>query len=320
MESPTPAPETIAVMGDTHAHLQLALCMLARWQRDIGANFDAVFLCGDVGTFTEPAQLDNATRRHARSNPCELEFLQQWSAAPQAHWLDAIFAPTTSGGLGLTCPVVMVHGNHEGFEHLERLAPKKRPADDVPLTDLPTVDTAGRIRLLPTGWAARTRGGRRVAGVGGIQPGQRSARYHPMAFIDEAAVNSVLDAGPVDVLITHQGPASVQFDAGSELLEPLADAGVARFWFHGHATPTKQIASVGPGGRCQVVPLGDIAFAGRGNQANDPGLEGWSYVRLGEPELHVVREPPSFWREYRRGNWSQTSDGQLICPDLVDFV
>src|SRR5690242_13097868 len=122
--------ETIAAVGDTHAHLQLALCMLARWQREIGANFDAVFLCGDVGTFTDAAQLDNATRRHAKSNPCELEFFQQWSTAPQAHWLDAIFASTTSGGLGLACPVVMVHGNHEGFEHLERLAPKKRPADD----------------------------------------------------------------------------------------------------------------------------------------------------------------------------------------------
>ena len=53
--------ETFAIVGDVHGHLQLALCTLARWQRERGGSaFDAVFLCGDVGTFTEDAQLDSA--------------------------------------------------------------------------------------------------------------------------------------------------------------------------------------------------------------------------------------------------------------------
>jgi hypothetical protein len=42
---------------------------LARWQRELGLTFSAVLLCGDVGTFTEPAQLDEATVRHSRDNP-----------------------------------------------------------------------------------------------------------------------------------------------------------------------------------------------------------------------------------------------------------
>jgi len=80
----------IAVVGDTHGHLQLALCVLARWQRELNVRFEAVPLCGDVGTFTDDDQLDNATRRHGKANPCELEFLTQWATKPQAPWLESI--------------------------------------------------------------------------------------------------------------------------------------------------------------------------------------------------------------------------------------
>ena len=52
-EGTAPGPGTIAVVGDVHGHLQLALCVLARWQHVLGAKFEAVLLCGDVGTFTE---------------------------------------------------------------------------------------------------------------------------------------------------------------------------------------------------------------------------------------------------------------------------
>lgn len=58
----------------------------------------------------------HALRRHAKSNLCELGSLTQRSAMPQAAWLNHIFLPVADGGLGLTCPVVMVKGNHEGFD------------------------------------------------------------------------------------------------------------------------------------------------------------------------------------------------------------
>jgi hypothetical protein len=105
----------LAFVGDCHGHLQLALCVLARWQRDLGVRFEAAILCGDVGTFSHGSQLDNATRRRGKANPCELEFLHQWSTDPPAPWLDAIVRAEAEGGLGPTCPVVMVHRNHEGF-------------------------------------------------------------------------------------------------------------------------------------------------------------------------------------------------------------
>jgi Calcineurin-like phosphoesterase len=132
----------VAVVGDVHGHLQLALCMLARLAREESLVFDAVFLCGDVGTFTRDSQLDNATRRHARTNPCELEFLRQWSTDPPAPWLDAIFRPAKEGGLGLECPVVMVHGNHEGFGRLQELV-HPMPPGPVGVSELPAVDIGG---------------------------------------------------------------------------------------------------------------------------------------------------------------------------------
>lgn len=85
-------------MGDVHGHLQLALGIAARWQLGLGRDFDAVLLWGD-----------------------KIEFLTQWMDPASAPWLEGIFRPVSEGGLGLACPVVMVHGNHEGFEHPERL-------------------------------------------------------------------------------------------------------------------------------------------------------------------------------------------------------
>ena len=91
-------PSPICVIGDTHGHLQLALCMAACWQREHNVTFEAVFLCGDVGTFTSDDQLDKATRRHGQANPCELEFLYQWSVNPFPEWLRMIFEPVDRDG------------------------------------------------------------------------------------------------------------------------------------------------------------------------------------------------------------------------------
>ncbi len=237
---------------------------LARMQQQRGQDFSAVFLCGDVGAFTDNAQLDSATRGHARNNPCELEFLTQWSTVPQAPWLDAIFRPTPQG-LGLTCPVVMVHGNHEGFAHLETLYPRwRRLAGPIALSDLPPVDTNGHIRFLPPGWSFLTSEGFTIGGVGGMETGQRRAKYHPMAYIDADAVQHLSLQRPVDILLTHQGPARVQGGHGSPTLDLLLDSQSARFWFHGHSTPVKTLTTVG---KTDVAPLGDIAFANR-----TPGL------------------------------------------------
>jgi hypothetical protein len=307
----------MAVVGDTHGHLQLAFGVLARWQQELGARFGAVFLCGDVGTFTEEAQLDNATRSHAKANPCELEFLRQWSTRPPAPWLDTIFEPTEAGGLGLTCPVIMVHGNHEGFAHLERLVPPDIPTKPACLDRLPVVDPGGHIRLLPSGWRVVLPTGEIVAGIGGIE-GREDRNYHPLAYLDEDAILHLLDAGRVTFLVTHQGPAGVQGEKGSKALQALLDAGIARLWFHGHSTPRPDIVQAGPDGTTTVVPLGDIAFPDRGPELNEPGRGGWALVTIGsDGAIAVEKRTPPHLREFRRSKWTRTPDGLLICPPLA---
>ena len=305
----------VCVIGDTHGHLQLALCVAARWQRDLGIAFEAVFLCGDVGTFTDDGQLDSTTRRHGKANPCELEFLHQWSQDPQPPWLARIFEPIDRGGLGLVCPVITVHGNHEGFEHLEKLAPASIPAEVVEIDMLPFVDTGKRLRYLPSGWRCHTSTGLVVAGIGGIDRGQRYAKYHDMAYIDEDAVEHLLELSSVDILITHQGPSSLQGEGGSDVLQLLLDSGLARTWFHGHSISNPEIGRFGPDNATLMVPLNDIAFSCKGPEGDDPGVDGWAVLFGGSGE--VLRERPYFWRGYRKRKWKVVDDGRLVCPDIA---
>ena len=306
----------LCIIGDIHGHLQLALCVAARWQAELGVRFDAVFLCGDVGTFTDHSQLDSTTRRHGKQNPCELEFLTQWSTDPQAPWLDYIFKPEEEDGLGLTCPVIMVSGNHEGFTHLKGLVHDKLPENAVKPNELPGVDTNSHIRLLPSGWRVALPSGCIVGAVGGIEAGQREANYHPMAYIDEDAVLHLMDRH-VDLLLTHQGPAETQDTRGSSTLQLLLDATDARAWFHGHSITEPALIRSGQDRRCLLVPLGDIAFPGKGPNASEPGQDGWCLLTVESENIDVKKGTPPFLREFRRNKWLTHEDGRLISPTLV---
>ena len=311
----------IAIVGDTHGHVQLALCVLARWQIELGTAFDGVLFCGDVGSFTTEEELDNATRAHAKRNPIELEFFTQWSTSPQAPWLDFIFREACDGGLGLTCPVVMVHGNHEGFQRLEQIAPPGAAIPDgpTPVNELPAVDTNGHIRYLPSGWRTVLGSGQVIAGAGGIERGQRAADYHPMAYLSDRAIEHLASGSQtaIDVLVTHQGPACTQGDTkGSVSLDLLADAQVAKVWFHGHSICNPEPRKVGREGRTVVVPLADIAFPGKGPQPDDAGKDGWATLSFEDGKALPARFNPAFLRDFRRHLWLKTADGRMIAPPL----
>jgi hypothetical protein len=308
----------ICAFGDVHGHLQLALCIAAQWQEQLNIKFDAVLLSGDVGTFNEESQLDSATRRHAKADPAGLEFMYQWSLDPQPEWLQRIFAPINEKGLGLQCPVVMVHGNHEGFAYLESLVKKGIPAHPVYIDELPSVDTNQHIHYLPSGWKLLTSSGLVMAGVGGIEKGQRHARYHNLAYLNDDAIFSLLEGGKVDMLLTHQGPSALQGEHGSQSLQLLLDEGIARVWFHGHSTRNIEINKGGPQGRTTIVPLGNITSKDEGHQTKDIGEYGCCWACLGN-ELIIKREKPSFWREFSRHKWLRLPNGQLISPSLARF-
>lgn len=257
----SPAGSFVAVCGDVHGHLQLALVAWALEQHQTGRSVDAILLCGDVGTFTEECPPDKATVRHARDNPCEVEFLA-WSAEPPATWLEGIFAPLEDGGLGLGAPVIIVTGNHEGSPWIELVledVAERSPQQPLDPCALPAVDARGRIRLLPSGWRVRTPAGRVFAGIGGIQPGLRlSAGYPDSAYIASQAVDQCRGRRDVDILITHQGPAQVQgTHSGAEILDPLLDDPSPTLWFDGHSRQRREPMTIGA---TTVHTLGDATF------------------------------------------------------------
>lgn len=309
---------SIGVVGDVHGHLQLALAVMAAWQVERGQKLEAVFLCGDVGTFTPIEALDKATQNYAQKNPIELEFMLQWSTRPAAPWLGHIFLPLEEGGLGLDCPVIMVHGNHEGFGHLQGLAPQHIPKHVLSMDELPVVDTLGKIRYLPSGWQIQLPSGYRVGGVGGIDQRHRKKHVHPMAYICEAAVRRIQGSGErLDLLITHQGPAGTQGSHGSDDLQPLLDRGVARAWCHGHGVQDYGVTCSGPAGRTMVIPLEDIAFPLRGERANLPRDRGWCWLTLSQDVVTPERHPPRALAQFDRAHWLVTRDGLWVCPPLA---
>lgn len=308
----------LCVIGDVHGHLQLALLVAARWQQDLGVEFDAVLLAGDVGTFPSLAALDSATRKHAMGSPCEIEFAAQWMSDPPAPHLARILAPLTENGCGLRAPVVMVSGNHEGFEHLDGLAPDEIPDTPVAIGDLPRVDPAGRLLLLPGGWRTITPSGLVIGGLGGIERDQRYSYYHDMAYITDDQVLAIAAGDPVDLLVTHSGPAITQpFPSGAELLDIVADAGVARVWCHGHSV-NRDRDFVHTHRGTPIVPLHDATFGrGPGPTDGDPGDNAWCHLTFDGDNVVVNRERPWFWRDYHRRNWRKRADGQLVAPQLL---
>ena len=235
----------ICVIGDVHGHLQLALCVASRLQDELKIKFEAIFLCGDVGTFTDESQLDNATRRHSKSNPCELEFLHQWSKVPQPNWIKKIFMAKSENGLGIECPVVMIHGNHEGFQHLRNLIPKKSSLLPIDIKDLPNVDSGNFIKYLPSGFICKTESGILIGGIGGIEKNSRYAAYDDLAYINEIDVLKLLYQKELDLLITHQGPYAYQSEYGAKSLDPLVETELASVWCHCHAALEFNIGKIG---------------------------------------------------------------------------
>jgi DNA repair exonuclease SbcCD nuclease subunit len=302
-------------IGDVHGHLQLGLLVAARWQQELGVAFDAVLLAGDVGTFASYNSLDKATRRHAEDNPCELEFLEQWMADPPPAHLGRIFASVERGGLGLTAPVIMVTGNHEGFEHLQPLVPEHREGF-VPVGELPKVDRMERIALLPSGWRTVTDGGVTIAGLGGIERDQRKSQYHPTAYITDGQLLAVTEGPGVDVLLTHTGPSITQpFPKGSDLMNIVADAGVARVWLHGHSIEDDAIREYKG---TTIVPLHDAAFAAAPRtNAGQPGEDAWCLVTVDDGSAHVDRQRPPFWRDFNQRAWVRQPSGQLVAPQIA---
>ena len=189
----------VAIVGDLHGLVWHGLQLAVRLQQEVGSPLAAVLCTGDLAYFPDPDHLDKATAKHALDDPDELGFLQHFAAPVRAvqEWLDSLDCPPP--------PLYFVRGNHEDHSALERYAYSRRPVE---------VDAYGLIRYLPDDVTLSLTGERsetlRAVGLGGIERGN-PRKHHPLRMIQEDLATRLLDRSPgsVDVLLTHDVPASV---------------------------------------------------------------------------------------------------------------
>ncbi len=93
----------IAIFADIHGKILLAFKLCARWEKETSEKLDLILQAGDLGAFPDEARLDKATIKHARSDPTEPGFLNNF-LRPQ---------PDTASALAqTTCNLIFVPGNH----------------------------------------------------------------------------------------------------------------------------------------------------------------------------------------------------------------
>ncbi len=302
----------ILCCGDIHGHFLLALTAAALWQKREGFSWDAILLAGDLGTFTDELVLDKATRRMARDNPCEVEFPRLWLQTPIHPLIDAVFSKTS---LGLDCPIIGVHGNHEGFERLSEIVPQRFNAKVEEPSNLPAIDPHGKIRLLPSGWTVRLPCGVLVTGFGGIES-RKKENVHPMYSVDESAIEAFLTSGTrTDILLTHEGPRIAFQQGGSPLLEWVARERVDGLFVHGHHVERKPFPLNPATGRPLVLGLEGIAFQGK----NSAPVNGWAKIEY-NPESRsfnaTLGAPDFIAQQLSRRRWLMTNEGILVPPQL----
>ncbi|MCW8132355.1 MAG: hypothetical protein KIS92_18555 [Planctomycetota bacterium] len=312
--------ELVFVVGDLHGHVQLALAMIAQWNRE--DTDGAIFLLGDAGLFSRPEQVDEAARARAVHNPCELEFLTQWADPAGAPWLPWIFASRKDGGLGVTCPVVLVHGEQDPPELYAEHLRAPLPHAPAPVASLPRIGPGGWLRYLPSGWRCALPSGRIVAGLGGVEA-RGAGECPPEARLDPERVAAVRAGAPVDLLLTHQGPAAAQGKrSGSRLLDSLLDPPVAPVWCYSHAplrhTNPPELRVNFPEGRPVLLKqIQSPAFSVKNGAPGAPGVDAWASVHLGEQRW--VR-PASGTLDFHARHWKKLKDGRLVAPSLAARV
>ncbi|HLY30800.1 MAG TPA: metallophosphoesterase [Ktedonobacterales bacterium] len=125
----------IAIFSDVHGRVLLAFKLCARWEQEAGEKLDLVLQAGDLGAYPSEESLDRATRAHAKSDPSELGFMQDFGSYNAE--VAEILAQTT-------CPMICVRGNHEDHVWLDTLEERAS-------SPIYSIDPYQRVWMLKTG-------------------------------------------------------------------------------------------------------------------------------------------------------------------------
>ena len=120
MASVHPDRATIAVLGDLHGHITLALTILERWQYETGRMLDHILQVGDFGVWPYPfLRIDQATQRFAKRDPDEISFPD---FLEQSEDSNRFFGSDIGSPPKILADLTFVKGKHEDFEFLNELA------------------------------------------------------------------------------------------------------------------------------------------------------------------------------------------------------
>jgi hypothetical protein len=242
----------IAIAGDVHGHLSLLYAILGRWQRESRKPIDLILQVGDLGAFGAESTLDQATRRRAEIDPEELGFAQFESPTPPRTLLDP------------RPPLVFIPGNHEDFGLLARRAAAAAHGGKYPVSADRSIAAlvSGRIWTFQAGEAQV-----RIAGISGVAGRPARPHRHPRMHLDdeEALLLGEHGADAVDIVITHERPASVKGGfrhdlGGSEALQLMLESLRPRLACFGHYDHPGEWA-IGP---TRVFGLASVGYKGRG--------------------------------------------------------
>ncbi len=276
---------TIAVLGDLHGHIGLALRLLRHWERAHNRKIDFALQVGDFGVWPQPElRLDEATRRFAERDPREISFPDYTRPSSEA----TRFLAQGSNDF-LSCPVVFVKGNHEDFQYLAELE-SEHPAGAIP------VDYYQRFWYIPNGRMLELAAGDRslrVGALGGLERGPEMTKF------TLREVKNLIRKAPIDILLAHD----IYQDGlvpriGSSCIKELISRLQPRFFFAGHIHIDGQ--RLAGAGNTEAYILHQVGFNHRG-QLNSGCMGMLELAVSGETRFAFVSEP---WQaEFTSENW-----------------
>lgn len=214
----------IAVFADLHGRILLAFKLCARWQRETGEVIDLIIQAGDLGTYPRLDYLDRATINHAKTDPTELGFAQDFVTTD----------PEVAAALAQTsCDMVYVRGNHE--DHLWLDALERQSAEP-----LFPVDPYRRIFCLKTGEPYTfTRGDEsvQIVGIGRIGQVENSTHHDRPKYVQPAEIRQLaqLSDEQIDILLTHDAARDFMGEGqGIAAINTLYERNVPAYHFFGH--------------------------------------------------------------------------------------
>jgi hypothetical protein len=234
---------TIAVLGDLHGHINLALSLLDEWKTRTKRDIDGILQVGDFGVFPDPGAIDKATKKFAENDPEEMGFLDYVIRSEHG---DKHFGP---GGSFSDTDLYFIKGNHEDFRYLAQFEKGHTPTP---------IDMYGHINYVANDQVFNlTKEGitYAIAGLGGLDThmSKKTRPYH-----NTAKEYTKLMLRNFDVLLTHEDFKNERSPNGSPRLKEVIDVKQPKYHFFGHIRTNHHALLQG---RTESYHLDDVTLA-----------------------------------------------------------